>query len=117
MSGPGRSSCDGHRRPVSAVTRAHRTPIPAATPPCKPIEGIQTMTELLTNQPSTVPDPATHPPMTVEPPPPRTAPGAGSPPRGRGGRLVLGPPGDPRWARPALWALLAATAVLYLWNL
>ena len=24
---------------------------------------------------------------------------------------------DPRWARPALWVLLAATAVLYLWNL
>ena len=24
---------------------------------------------------------------------------------------------DPRWARPALWALLAATAVLYLWDL
>ncbi len=24
---------------------------------------------------------------------------------------------DPRWARPALWALLAATAVLYLWGL
>ena len=25
--------------------------------------------------------------------------------------------GDPAWARPALWALLAATAVLYLWDL
>ena len=25
--------------------------------------------------------------------------------------------GEPGWARPALWALLAATAVLYLWNL
>ncbi|MCU7728596.1 glycosyltransferase family 39 protein [Actinoplanes sp. KI2] len=25
--------------------------------------------------------------------------------------------GDPIWARPALWALLAATAVLYLWDL
>ncbi|MFI5893677.1 glycosyltransferase family 39 protein [Actinoplanes sp. NPDC051513] len=25
--------------------------------------------------------------------------------------------GDPVWARPALWALLAATAVLYLWDL
>jgi 4-amino-4-deoxy-L-arabinose transferase-like glycosyltransferase len=25
--------------------------------------------------------------------------------------------GDPTWARPALWALLAGTAVLYLWNL
>ena len=37
--------------------------------------------------------------------------------RGRWGRLVLGPTDDPRWARPALWALLAATAALYLWNL
>ena len=44
-------------------------------------------------------------------------PGDGATPRGRWARLVLGPPGDPRWARPALWALLAATAVLYLWNL
>ena len=25
--------------------------------------------------------------------------------------------GDPMWARPALWTLLAATAVLYLWDL
>src|SRR3954466_593847 len=25
--------------------------------------------------------------------------------------------GEPAWARPALWALLAATAVLYLWDL
>ncbi|GIM91610.1 glycosyltransferase family 39 protein [Paractinoplanes toevensis] len=25
--------------------------------------------------------------------------------------------GDPAWARPALWVLLAGTAVLYLWNL
>ncbi|WP_272497911.1 glycosyltransferase family 39 protein [Actinomadura terrae] len=32
-------------------------------------------------------------------------------------RLVLGPPDDPRWARPALWALLVAAAVLYGWGL
>jgi 4-amino-4-deoxy-L-arabinose transferase-like glycosyltransferase len=32
-------------------------------------------------------------------------------------RLFLGPTGDPRWARPALWGLLAVTAALYLWNL
>ncbi|MFF4234289.1 ArnT family glycosyltransferase [Actinomadura geliboluensis] len=47
------------------------------------------------------------------PPPPRT-------PRGRGGlprRLWRGPDHDPAWARPALLALLAATAVLYLWGL
>jgi hypothetical protein len=34
-------------------------------------------------------------------------------PRGRLSRLVRGPAQDPRWARPALLALLAATAVLY----
>ncbi|MBL7516205.1 glycosyltransferase family 39 protein, partial [Frankia sp. CN4] len=32
-------------------------------------------------------------------------------------RVALGPADDPRWARPALLALLAATAVLYLWGL
>ncbi len=31
-------------------------------------------------------------------------------------RLVRGPDADPRWARPALFGLLALTAVLYLWN-
>ena len=38
----------------------------------------------------------------------------------RGGRLhrvLRGRPEDPRWARPALLALLGATAVLYLWGL
>lgn len=32
-------------------------------------------------------------------------------------RLVRGHPEDPRWVRPALVALLGATAVLYLWTL
>ncbi len=31
--------------------------------------------------------------------------------------LVRGDPADPRWERPALFGLLAATAVLYLWGL
>jgi 4-amino-4-deoxy-L-arabinose transferase-like glycosyltransferase len=38
----------------------------------------------------------------------------------RGGwleRFVRGRPDDPRWARPALLVLLAATALLYLWDL
>jgi len=30
---------------------------------------------------------------------------------------LLGPRDQPRWARPGLWTLLAATAVLYLWGL
>ena len=40
-------------------------------------------------------------------------------PRGGGRlhRLLSGRPGDPRWARPSLLALLGATAVLYLWGL
>ncbi|MET8012377.1 glycosyltransferase family 39 protein [Streptomyces sp. NPDC005271] len=32
-------------------------------------------------------------------------------------RAWRGRPEDPRWARPALWALLAGTTVLYLWSL
>ncbi len=55
-------------------------------------------------------------PATASPPPPLPSP---LPPRQRtwAGRLFLGPTGDPRWARPALWGLLILTAVLYLWNL
>ncbi|WP_433200665.1 hypothetical protein ACQP1G_08900 [Nocardia sp. CA-107356] len=32
-------------------------------------------------------------------------------------RLLFGSRDQPRWARPGLWALLAVTAVLYLWGL
>ena len=32
-------------------------------------------------------------------------------------RIILGERTAPVWARPSLWALLAVTAVLYLWNL
>ena len=39
------------------------------------------------------------------------------PPRPRLHRLLRGPEGDPSWARPALFALLGATALLYLWGL
>jgi len=45
---------------------------------------------------------------------PRRFPAAGSAqPRGRLPRLLRGPAQDPRWARPALLGLLAATALLY----
>ncbi len=64
------------------------------------------MTELLTDSSASR---GSHAPVTA-------APGA-SRPRGRWGRLVLGPADDPRWARPALWALLLGTAALYLWDL
>ncbi|MFE7270198.1 ArnT family glycosyltransferase [Streptomyces sp. NPDC057623] len=32
-------------------------------------------------------------------------------------RLFTGPPQDPRWARPAFWAVLVLAAALYAWNL
>src|SRR2546430_15826825 len=48
---------------------------------------------------------------------PAARPAARPHPSGRVRRLLTGPPGDPRWARPALLALLAATALLYLWGL
>ena len=41
----------------------------------------------------------------------------GPTPRGRAARLVRGAEDDPRWARPALLALLGGTALLYLWGL
>src|SRR3954471_23063184 len=47
--------------------------------------------------------------LTLDPAPARESPG--SAPRRRSWL------GDPAWARPAYWMLLAATAVLYLWNL
>ncbi|MGD0062639.1 MAG: glycosyltransferase family 39 protein, partial [Streptosporangiaceae bacterium] len=41
----------------------------------------------------------------------------GRPARGRLRRPVLGRPSDPRWARPALWAILILAAILYSWDL
>ncbi|HEY0540551.1 MAG TPA: glycosyltransferase family 39 protein [Actinoallomurus sp.] len=43
---------------------------------------------------------------------PRHAPSAG-----RLRRLAFGPPGEPGWARPALWGVLLLAAVLYAWGL
>ena len=43
--------------------------------------------------------------------------GRALPAGGRVQRLLRGPQTDPRWARPALFGLLALTAVLYLWDL
>ncbi|WP_043629428.1 ArnT family glycosyltransferase [Nonomuraea candida] len=37
--------------------------------------------------------------------------------RGAPARALLGAEGDPRWSRPALWAVLAAAFVLYAWAL
>ncbi|GII05669.1 glycosyltransferase family 39 protein [Planobispora takensis] len=45
----------------------------------------------------------------------RPSPGGGA--RSRAGRWLRGRAGDPAWVHPALLALLAATAVLYLWGL
>ncbi|WP_440900449.1 ArnT family glycosyltransferase [Actinosynnema sp.] len=52
--------------------------------------------------------------LLTEPP---ASPAAEPPARGRLARLVLGPADAPRYARPALLVLLAATAALYLWDL
>jgi 4-amino-4-deoxy-L-arabinose transferase-like glycosyltransferase len=64
---------------------------------------------------------------TLAPPPAPTAPDGGSrhraAPTAGGGvaarvrRLFTGAPEDPRWARPALWAVLVLATVLYAWNL
>ncbi|WP_141575255.1 glycosyltransferase family 39 protein [Actinomadura sp. WMMA1423] len=51
---------------------------------------------------------------TLTPPPATGRPAAA---RGRARRLLLGPPGDPAWARPALWGVLIAAAALYAWGL
>ena len=53
---------------------------------------------------------------TTSIPIPRHAAG-GRPGGSRIRRLVRGPETDPRWARPALFGLLALTAILYLWDL
>jgi 4-amino-4-deoxy-L-arabinose transferase-like glycosyltransferase len=51
--------------------------------------------------------------------PPATRPAAPPPPARRSvaARLLRGREGDPRWVRPRLLGLLAATALLYLWGL
>ncbi|WP_308015489.1 glycosyltransferase family 39 protein [Pseudonocardia sp. ICBG1293] len=55
------------------------------------------------------------PPVPPQTAAPQTAPPAVPP--GRVARLLRGPAGDPRWARPGLAVLLAGTALLYLWDL
>ncbi|MEU1163677.1 glycosyltransferase family 39 protein, partial [Streptomyces sp. NPDC005921] len=57
---------------------------------------------------------------TLAPPPTPVQDGrhrAATPPVSRARRLFLGAPEDPRWARPALWAILLLATVLYAWNL
>jgi 4-amino-4-deoxy-L-arabinose transferase-like glycosyltransferase len=54
--------------------------------------------------------PADHAVAPEPPAPPATAPS-------RRQRFWRGPESDPAWARPALFALLGATALLYLWGL
>ena len=64
--------------------------------------------------------------MTTLAPPPapatRTARHRAAPPSdgglaSRARRLFTGAPEDPRWARPALWAILVLATALYAWNL
>ncbi|MCX5256022.1 glycosyltransferase family 39 protein [Streptomyces canus] len=56
---------------------------------------------------------ATAPAAPVAPP----APESGEPEQPLARRLWRGRPEDPRWARPAFWGLLLATAALYFYNL
>ncbi len=53
---------------------------------------------------------------TLSLPSPRSA-RHGAPPTSRWQRLVRGPADQPAWVRPAVVVLLAATVVLYVWNL
>ncbi|MEU6341172.1 glycosyltransferase family 39 protein [Streptomyces sp. NPDC046977] len=69
---------------------------------------------------SPVPADAPPPGATGRSPVPQGAPPPSPRPRGTAGpvaRLWRGQPEDPRWARPALLALLVLTAVVYLWDL
>ncbi|MCH5672342.1 ArnT family glycosyltransferase [Streptomyces gilvus] len=57
---------------------------------------------------------------TLAPPPAPAREGrhrASTPPASRIRRLFTGAPEDPRWARPALWAILVLATALYAWNL
>ncbi|MEU5319235.1 glycosyltransferase family 39 protein [Streptomyces sp. NPDC021056] len=56
---------------------------------------------------------------TLAPPPVHEARHRAEPPaaRGRVRGLFTGAPEDPRWARPALWAILVLATALYAWNL
>ncbi|MBV9920834.1 MAG: glycosyltransferase family 39 protein, partial [Pseudonocardia sp.] len=54
---------------------------------------------------------------TLSPPRPSPTRHRATPPTSRRRQLLRGPADDPRWLRPALLALLAATALLYLWDL
>ncbi|HEU5426888.1 MAG TPA: glycosyltransferase family 39 protein [Actinocrinis sp.] len=64
----------------------------------------------MTDQLPVVPEEITWPaPFATVPSPPAK--------RSRLRRAFLGAPQDPRWARPALLAILGLSAVLYLWNL
>ncbi|MFF1293647.1 MULTISPECIES: ArnT family glycosyltransferase [unclassified Streptomyces] len=56
---------------------------------------------------------------TLAPPPAQEARHRAEPPaaRGRVRGLFTGAPEDPRWARPALWAILVLATALYAWNL
>ncbi|AXE37313.1 ArnT family glycosyltransferase [Acidipropionibacterium virtanenii] len=65
------------------------------------------------------PTASTAPPVPAAPPGPGSAEGPrrAAPGSNRFTRIFLGRTEDPRWARPGLWGLMVATALLYLVNL
>ncbi len=73
--------------------------------------GVMDTTSTLPRPTGPAPDPVAAPPVGESIP---TRESAGP---GRLGRLWRGPADDPAWARPALFGLLLATGVLYLWGL
>ncbi|MCI3274605.1 ArnT family glycosyltransferase [Streptomyces cylindrosporus] len=68
----------------------------------------------------TIDSPVREPALPAEPLPDQSLPAeprSGEPKQPFGQRLWRGRPEDPRWARPAFWGLLLATALLYFYNL
>lgn len=63
------------------------------------------------------PPPAADLPAAPREPSAAPAPDSGEPKQPFGQRLWRGRPEDPRWVRPAFWAMLVATGLLYLYNL
>ncbi|MEU0179758.1 glycosyltransferase family 39 protein [Streptomyces sp. NPDC006207] len=87
--------------PAHAPAVVSRTPVPVDAPP----PGADGRSPVPAGAPAPVALPVHH------------APQGGTGRRGTAARLWRGRPQDPRWARPALLALLAFTTVLYLWDL
>ena len=92
-------SAGEHESPAAAVPAVHpasvATAVPAAVPPTE-MPAVPVDVEAPASAPVSVPAPPADRPWWQ--------------------RAYLGRPEDPRWARPAFLAILALSAVMYLWN-